>query len=295
MMGLGTANIVGLAGLGNTMGMGTVRGIAGTGISAPMTPISGMGNVGQNPMNLSQASNISNAISPHIRSGSLSQAAVASKLRMVQNRGSMLGGPQSSMGGISGGRQIHPGSASLSMLGQTLNRANMNPMQRAAMGTMDPPKLMAGMNLYMNQQQQQHQQQPQQQQLQQQLQQQQLQQQLQQQQLHQPHQMQQQQETTSPLQAVVSPQQVGSPSTMGIPQLNQQTQQQQQSSPQQMSRTPMSPQISSGAIHAMSAGNPEACPASPQLNSQTLGSVGSITNSPMDIQGVNKSNSVSNA
>lgn len=300
MMGLGTANIVGLAGLGNAMGMGTARGIAGTGISAPMTPISGMGNVGQNPINLSQAPNISNAISPHIRSGSLSQAAImASKLRMGHNRGSMLGGPQSSIGGISGGRQMHPGSASLSMLGQTLNRANMSPMQRAAMGPMGPPKLMAGMNHYMNQQQQQqqHQQQPPQQQQLQLQQQQQLQQQLQQQQLHQPHQLQQQQETTSPLQAVVSPQQVGSPSTIGIPQLNQQTQQQQQqSSPQQMSqRTPMSPQISSGAIHAMSAGNAEACPASPQLSSQTLGSVGSITNSPMDIQGVNKSNSVSNA
>jgi hypothetical protein len=30
------------------------------------------------------------------------------------------------------------------------------------------------------------------------------------------------------------------------------------------------------------------------LSSQTLGSVGSITNSPMDMQGVNKSNSVNN-
>uniref|UniRef100_A0A2P2IVS0 Uncharacterized protein n=1 Tax=Rhizophora mucronata TaxID=61149 RepID=A0A2P2IVS0_RHIMU len=59
-------------------------------------------------------------------------------------------------------------------------------------------------------------------------------------------------------------------------------------------RTPMSPQLSSGAIHAMSAGNPEACPASPQLSSQTLGSVGSISNSPMELQGVNKSNSVGN-
>ncbi|PQM43006.1 putative serine/threonine-protein kinase yakA isoform X2 [Prunus yedoensis var. nudiflora] len=85
---------------------------------------------------------------------------------------------------------------------------------------------------------------------------------------------------------------------MGISQLNQQSQQQQQqASPQQMSqRTPMSPQqMSSGAIHGMSAGNAEACPASPQLSSQTLGSVGSITNSPMDLQGVNKSNSVGNA
>ncbi|PNX80860.1 hypothetical protein L195_g041381, partial [Trifolium pratense] len=107
-------------------------------------------------------------------------------------------------------------------------------------------------------------------------------------------QQQQQQDTTSQLQAVVSPPQVGSPSTMGVPSMSQQTHQ--QASPQQMSqRTPMSPQqMSSGAIHAMSTGNPEACPASPQLSSQTLGSVGSITNSPMDMQGVNKSNSVNN-
>jgi len=108
-----------------------------------------------------------------------------------------------------------------------------------------------------------------------------------------------QQETNSPLQAVVSPPQVGSPSTLGIPQqLNPQSQQQQQqqASPQQMGqRTPMSPQLSSGTLHPLSGGNPEACPASPQLSSQTLGSVGSITNSPMELQGVNKSNSVSNA
>ncbi|CAK8565306.1 unnamed protein product [Lathyrus sativus] len=47
-------------------------------------------------------------------------------------------------------------------------------------------------------------------------------------------------------------------------------------------------------IHGMSTGNPEACPADPQLSSQTLGSVGSITNSSMDMQGVNKSNSTNN-
>ncbi|GMI68090.1 PHYTOCHROME-DEPENDENT LATE-FLOWERING [Hibiscus trionum] len=65
-------------------------------------------------------------------------------------------------------------------------------------------------------------------------------------------------------------------------------------SPQQMSqRTPMSPQLSSGATHAQSAGNQEACPASPQLSSKTLGSVNSIANSPVEL-GVNKSNSVGN-
>ncbi|XP_019430417.1 PREDICTED: mucin-5AC-like [Lupinus angustifolius] len=50
-----------------------------------------------------------------------------------------------------------------------------------------------------------------------------------------------------------------------------------------------------GHYAAMSAGNPEACPASPQLSSQTFGSINSITNLPMDMQGVNKSNSVNNA
>ncbi|PPE02810.1 hypothetical protein GOBAR_DD00179 [Gossypium barbadense] len=78
--------------------------------------------------------------------------------------------------------------------------------------------------------------------------------------------------------------------------LNQQqlVQQQTAMTPQQMNqRTPMSPQLSSGAIHALSAANPDACPASPQLSSQTLGSVNSITNSPTEL-GVNKSNSVGN-
>lgn len=305
MMGLGTAmgmsnlrnSIVGLAPMGNPMGMGAARGIGGgTGISAPMTSITGMGNIGQNPMNLSQASNITNSIGQQFRPGTMTstQADILSKLRMAQNRGNMLGSHQSSIAGISGARQMHPSSASLSMLGQSLNRANMSSLQRAAMNPMGPPKLMAGMNLYMNQQQQQqHQQSQQQQQLQLQQQQQHIQQQLQQQ-----LQQQQQLETSSQLQSVVSlsPSQVGSPSsTMGVPSMNQQTHQ--QASPQQMSqRTPMSPQqMSSGAIHAMSTGNPEACPASPQLSSQTLGSVSSICNSPMDMQGVNKSNSVNNA
>lgn len=307
MMGLGTAmgmgnmanNMVGLGGLGNTMGIGGARGI-GPGISGPMASISSINNVGQNPLNLGQTSNI-NAITQRIRTGQMAQAqaALLTSRLMVQNRTGVLGGPQSGIAGMSGARQMHPGSAGLSMLGQPLNRANMNPMQRNVMGNvmgpMGPPKLMSGMNLYMNQQQQPQQLQLQQQLQQQQQQQQQLQQQLQQQQLQQ---QQQQQDPSSSLQAVVSPPQVGSPSTMGIPQLNQQAQQQpqQQPSPQQMSqRTPMSPQLSSGAIHALSAGNPEACPASPQLSSQTLGSVGSITNSPLELQGVNKSNSVNNA
>ncbi|KAJ1407059.1 hypothetical protein SESBI_24586 [Sesbania bispinosa] len=105
--------LVGLAPMGNPMGMGAARGIGGTGISAPMTSIAGMGNMGQNPMNLSQASNITNSISQQFRPGTITstQADILSKLRMPQNRGSMLGSPQSSIAGISGARQMHPGSA----------------------------------------------------------------------------------------------------------------------------------------------------------------------------------------
>lgn len=300
MMGLGAMgmsnfrnSLVGLSPMGNAMGIGAARGIGGTGISAPMTSIAGMGNIGQNPMSLGQTSNISNSISQQYRPGTMhsTQAELLSKLRMVHNREGMSGSPQSSIAGMSGARQMHPSSASL--LSQSLNnRTNMSTLQRA-MGPMGPPKLMPAMSLYMNRQQQQQHQQSQQQQHQQQLQLQQQQQHIQQQ-LQQQLQQQQQQETTSQLQAVVSPPQVGSPSTMGVSSLSQQTHQ--QASPQQMSqRTPMSPQqMSSGAIHGMNAGNPEACPASPQLSSQTLGSVSSITNSPMDMQGVNKSNSVNN-
>lgn len=307
-MGIGNigANLVGLGGISNTMSMAGAKGMGGAGISAPMGQMPNIGNVGQNPMNMAQASHIGNSITQRLHSGTLTSqqtALLQTRLRMVQQN--RLGGTQSGIGGVSGARPMHPGSTGLSVLGTSINRANMNQMQRAAMGAMGPPKLTA-MNPYMNQQPPpQQQQQPmqlqhQQQQMQLQQQQQQLQQQPQQQQQQlqlQQQQMQQQQlhqlETTSPLQAVMSPQQIGSPSNMAIPQLSSQSQQQQQqSSPQQMSqRTPMSPQqISSGTIHGMSAGNPEACPASPQLSSQTLGSVGSINNSPMELQGVNKSN-----
>ncbi|KAI3803321.1 hypothetical protein L1987_31471 [Smallanthus sonchifolius] len=281
MMGLGNAgmggstgnNMVGLQGMGNVMG-------GAHGISPPMTGVlTGMGNnMGQNPINMNQASNLSNAInqqnigdviSQQLRSRIITPAQahiLTTKLRMAQAQAqsrSILGGAGGQSGNITGlpgaSRQVHPGSSNYSMLGPGMNLANnINPMQRTAMA---PPKLIFGMNVYMNQQQQMH---------------------VQQQQMPQ----QQQQESTSPLQAVLSPpQQVGSPS-MGLPP------QQQQASPQQMSQcTPMSPQISSGAIHSpMSAGNRDAnCPASPQLSSQTMGSVSSMVNSPMDMQGVNKS------
>ncbi|KAG7013970.1 hypothetical protein SDJN02_24140 [Cucurbita argyrosperma subsp. argyrosperma] len=277
-------NMVGLGSLGSSMGVGATRGIGGTGLQAPMGSIPAMGNAGQNPMNLNQASNFNNTLSQQFRAGTLTAAQAqqaAYKFRMAQNRGMLGAASQSTITGIPGARQMHPSSAGLSMLGQALNRASLTPMQRAVV-PMGPPKLTPGINPYVNQQPQQMQQQQQPQQ--------------QQQQLQQPQQqqLQQQPETTPPLQAVVSPQQVGSPSTVVVQQ--QQQQQQQSASPQQTNqRTPMSPQqMSSGAVHALSAGNQEVCPASPQLSSQTLGSVSSIANSPMDMQGANKSNSVNN-
>ncbi|KAK9060535.1 hypothetical protein SSX86_021239 [Deinandra increscens subsp. villosa] len=294
MVGLGNVgmggnsgnNIVGLQGMGNVMGgMGSNRGI-----SPSMTgAIPGMANnMGHNPINMSQAS-FGNLISQQLRNGLISPAQAAlmtTRLRMQQNR-NMLSAAGGQSGNITGlptaNRQVQPGSSNYSMLGPTMNRGNnMNPMQRTAMA---PPKLISGMNVYMNQQQQQQQQQLPQQQMYMQQQPQQMPQQQQQFSHHHLQQQQQQQESTSPLQAVLSPpQQAGSPS-MGLSQ-------QQQASPQQMSqRTPMSPQLSSGTIQPpMSAGNQEAnCPASPQLSSQTMGSVSSMANSPMDMQGVNKS------
>ncbi|XP_019093621.1 PREDICTED: uncharacterized protein LOC104751088 isoform X1 [Camelina sativa] len=304
-MGMGSMgnSIAGLGALGNQLNMAG-RGIGGTGISSSMS-VPGIGNMGQNPMNLNPASNL-NAISQQLRSGALTpqQNALFTQIRMNMTRGGVMGAPQAGISGVSGARQMHPSSAGLSMLDQnSLNRANLQ--RAAAMGNMGPPKLMNGMNMYMNQQQQQQlQQQLQQQQLQhqQQLQQpmsqppqqlaqspQQQQQQLQQHELPQQGQ-QQQQATASPLQSVLSPPQVGSPAA-GISQQLQQSSPQQMSqrtpmSPQQMNqRTPMSPQISSGTMHPMSTSNLEGCPASPQLSSQTIGSVGSIANSPMELQG----------
>ncbi|XP_047310415.1 protein PHYTOCHROME-DEPENDENT LATE-FLOWERING-like [Impatiens glandulifera] len=273
MMSMSNNNMAGFGGLGNAvMGMGGGVGPRAMS-SSPMGPISGMG---QNPMNLGQASNINNAI----RSGQLTQAQImAAKIRLAQSRGNMLSGGGINGGVSSGARQMHhlPGAGSgFPMLGQALNRGNLNSMQqqqqqqqqRSAMG---PPKMIPGMNnMYMNQQQLQQlqlqQQQQQQMQLQQQMQQ-------QQQPFHQQQQM-LSQETTSPLQAVVSSsssqqQQAASPSAMGGTQ-------QQAASPQQLSqiRSPMSPQLSSGVLS----------PASPQ----TLG--GSA-----ELQGVNKGNNVNNS
>nr|GEZ57098.1 mediator of RNA polymerase II transcription subunit 15A [Tanacetum cinerariifolium] len=67
--------------------------------------------------------------------------------------------------------------------------------------------------------------------------------------------------------------------------------QQQDSPPQTSQRTSMRPQLCFDTIHPpMRSGNQDgAYPPSRQLSSQTMGSVSSVANSLMDMQGVNKS------
>ncbi|KAJ9559754.1 LOW QUALITY PROTEIN: hypothetical protein OSB04_004914 [Centaurea solstitialis] len=149
-LGIGGRNIgggqnqmvgVGLQGMGNVMGM---RG--GTGNVPPITTTisTGMGSSNMGGMNMNQVANIGNVISQQLRSGQLTQAQatayVAAKLKMAQSKPNVLGGP----GGQSD--RIHPGSSGLSMLGSGFN--NMNPMQRNAMA---PPRMLTGMNQYMQQ------------------------------------------------------------------------------------------------------------------------------------------------
>ncbi|KAK7838119.1 hypothetical protein CFP56_020245 [Quercus suber] len=121
-------------GLGNAMGMGTARGI-GTGMSAPMAPISGIGNVGQKPMTLSQVSNITSAISQQLRPGLNQHAALMA--RMAQNRANMLGGPQSGLAGISAARQIHPGSSDACPASPQLSSQTLGSVSSIAHSPMD--------------------------------------------------------------------------------------------------------------------------------------------------------------
>ncbi|CAI9767094.1 unnamed protein product [Fraxinus pennsylvanica] len=82
-------NMVEFGGLSNVMGMGGVIRVRGTEISALMGSIVIIGDMSQNPMNPSQASNISNAI----RSGPLSPAQAAAFMANLR-RMNMLGGKQ---------------------------------------------------------------------------------------------------------------------------------------------------------------------------------------------------------
>ncbi|VAH03591.1 unnamed protein product [Triticum turgidum subsp. durum] len=144
-MGNMVNNVVGLSGLGNIMGMGNVRPM-----SSPMGSMSGLGN-SPNQMSLGMASNLAAA---GLRPG-MNPAAIA-KMRMglaQQQRVTSLY-PQTGMVGLPGsGSPILPSSAGLAMMGHhSLNRNNLNPMQRAMMSPMGPPKMPVG-NFQMNAQQ----------------------------------------------------------------------------------------------------------------------------------------------
>ncbi|KAK8952034.1 hypothetical protein KSP39_PZI003252 [Platanthera zijinensis] len=252
-MGMGNMgnNMVGIAGLGNVMGMGGVRGL-----SSPIGSLPGLGSVNSNQMLPTSASNFSTGIRPTSMS-SAQAAAVATKLRMTQQNRAGIYGSHPGIANLTGNSsQVLGTSANLSMLSQALNRPNMSNMQaNAALASMGPPKI-SGSNFYLSQQQQLQlpPQRSQQQQLQQ----------------HSPQLQQQQQQISSPLQQsqVTSPSMAGSPTLMQQQQMNQ-----------------MSPQQFNGSISG-------ALPASPQLGSQTHGSIGSIAGSPMEqLQGANKGGS----
>ncbi|KAG6395660.1 hypothetical protein SASPL_141783 [Salvia splendens] len=126
-----SSNMVGPGGggLGYATGIGGARGVSGSGISALMGSVPNIGNMNQNPMNLTSAAKLTNAT----RSGMLTpkQAAYIKKTMGKQNRVNMLGNPQSSIGGIPGARQMHPGSGVSMLCPGALNRANTGQMKRA--------------------------------------------------------------------------------------------------------------------------------------------------------------------
>ncbi|KAI3945516.1 hypothetical protein MKW98_018333 [Papaver atlanticum] len=253
-MGMGNMrnNMVGLGGLGNVMGTGTiVRGVGVAGISGQTVPMLGLGGMDQNRMTIHQ---VLNMIDQELQLGKISQVqanAVLARFMANQNHGSIFGERQSGIAGMSTG-QMHPGS-------------NINYIQRATMG---PLQMIPGI---MNQQKQAQDLMLQQQQQQQQLRQQQPQQQQQQQQLRQQQPQQQQQQIGSPSETVVSSPLVGTPpsATTIQPQLSQQLSPQlQQLSPHQISQqTAMSPQLSSGTmppLNATAAASTGVGPASPR-------------------------------
>ncbi|WVZ58745.1 hypothetical protein U9M48_008985 [Paspalum notatum var. saurae] len=153
-----------MGGLGSAMNMGnmvnnvvSVGGLMGNvrPISSPMGSMSGLGN-NTNPMNMGMPSNLAAGLRPGM------SAATIAKMRMAQQRAGMY--PQTGMVGMPGSSSpILPSSANLTMMNHPLNRSNLNPLQRAMMSSMGPPKMPGG-NFQLNPQQQMQLQQLQQQQ-----------------------------------------------------------------------------------------------------------------------------------
>ncbi|KAJ8622932.1 hypothetical protein MRB53_031461 [Persea americana] len=280
---LGLGNMANLSSMSNVVSKGAFGGT----MSMPMGGHIPLGFSSLSPINnINQVSGLG-SFNQQFRAGAIAhnQVAAFAKMGFLQNRGRamMNGGPIRNqidgVGGMTGNMSLTGGP----MLNQTIGRGSVPQLQRACMTSMGPPKVPAT-NVYnmSNQQQQQ----------------------IQQLQIQQPQQfsLPLHQQMGSPLQQqIVSPlpqQQMGSPlqqpQLSGLPE--------QVSSPlahvtqQQMSQqvSVNAQQLSSGVVpHQMNGGNVGVGPGSPQLSSQTLGSVGSITSSPMELQCANKGSSVS--
>lgn len=282
----GLANM-GLSGMNNVVGMGSINGI-----SASMGGISNLTNTGQHSGigGIGQSPSMGNGMGL-MRPFTNQQT----KSRMAQGRGRpgtngspSIRNPFENLSGISVSNQTH-NSVGLAMLGHSQGRGNMSSLQRAPGTGMHPPKIgtsvmggVPGQNLYLNQQ---LSNQSQVQQI------------NSQQQLNQQPQLTVQQQVNLP-QPTSSQQPLSSQPLLNVQhqltqqqQLNSQSQitSQQQLNPQQHNSQPqLNPQ-------QMSAGNLVSvvgCPTSPQLSSQTLASVGSITSSPMELQSANRGNSM---
>lgn len=322
--GVGMGNISPVQHRGETLGLGNManltsmsnvvsKGALGGSMSVPMGGHIPLGFSSLSPINnISQVSGLG-SFNQQFRAGAIAhnQVAAFAKMGFLQNRGRamMNGGPIRNqidgVGGMTGNMSFTGGP----VLNQTIGRGSVPQLQRACMTSMGPPKVPATNVYNMSDQQQQ---------------------QIQQLQIQQPQQfsLPLHQQMGSPLQQQIgSPllqQQMGSPlqQQMGSPlpqqQMGSPLQQQQIGSPlqqpqlsglpeqvssplahvtqQQMSQqvSVSAQQLSSGVVpHQMNVGNVGVGPGSPQLSSQTLGSVGSITSSPMELQCANKGSSVS--
>ncbi|KAG9449010.1 hypothetical protein H6P81_008975 [Aristolochia fimbriata] len=256
----GSIGSSGSPGMGNMVGMGNFHG----GLSSPLSLTS-----------LNQMANISQASGfglNQIRSGGIPQAQTAAlaKMRFNQQRGrGMISTgptrcPMESIGGMMVTGPIPTGT----MMNQQVISGSMVQVAATATALMRPrPPKLSPMNYNLNQQQ-----------------------------LWQHHLEQQQslqQQIGSPMQhsqASGLPDQTGSPASHIS---SQQMSQQGPMSPQQLS-SEVGPVSSQQVSQHMTSGNIGLGPGSPQLSSQTHGSVGSITNSPMELQGASKAGSVNN-
>ncbi|KAF8390075.1 hypothetical protein HHK36_024596 [Tetracentron sinense] len=247
----------GVQGFGNLASLESLSNGTGTAgvMSAPVEGyVPGLSNVGQINNLGSHASSFSNP-RKQLLAGGISDptAAVLAKLRLAQSRGrAMLNGPSMWWNLVDSAGEMTRNNLmqDSSLFGKVTRRDGMAQLHHAGTVSMRPPMISDTIFTMSNHQQPQPQIHQQQQQIHQQL--------LRQKQLEQLHQM------GSP------------PHHFSPPQISQQT----QMSPQQLSSASVPQQVNAGKVAVG--------PGSPQLSSQTHGSVGSITSSTMELPGVTR-------